>query len=256
MTPAAGKSYPETVNSALFPLLAGPPALPLVRLTLALRDRAEFATAYAGRLEGDGLFVTTPRLRAAGERVRLRVELVSGGTAWSGEAVITRIGREGGRSGFWVRRAPEPAQAPPAPRPPSPQGLSRQPAVRAPSPPLPEPEQILDETSFVALWDDEAEADAPGSRRMPPPLPPARHRPARPDLSGIFCLAEEAGEEDEALLEDPLQGGLLLASAASVDEDPVNAPAGGPGADVDEEWIEGGIASLELPPEDEGFELL
>jgi hypothetical protein len=264
MTHAGGKSYRENVNDEAFSRDGQTrPALPLVRLTLALRDPAEFEAAHAARLDGEGLFVTTLRVRAAGERVRLRVELVSGATAWSGEAVVTGAGRERGRTGFWVRRAPAPSLTPP----PLPRAVPARLSLRATPPPaLSEPAR--DETSFEALWSDdvtpvaapEAPAAAPApapARSGPPPLPGARRTPSRPDLSAIFHEAEPAEADEDALLEDPLQGGLPLPDPEPYAFEVPTAPMAVPRRDVpqpDEEWIEGGIASLELPPEDEVLE--
>lgn len=167
----------------------GAAGLPLVRLTLAVRDLAEFQATYAARLEREGLFVTTARARAAGERVRLRVELMSGATAWIGEAVVTGAARDGGRSGFWVRRAlpAEPAPAEPAPA---------QPALR-------------------------------------PVLTPPRGTPSRPDLSAIFDAPED-GDDGPLDADDAIIGELTGATPLPAD---------------DAEFIEGGLASMEIEDE-------
>jgi hypothetical protein len=267
MTVRRREAYRGSVQEKALPGRAGLAGggLPLVRLTLALRDAAEFEASCAGRLEKDGLFVTTPRTREAGERVRLRVELVSGATVFSGEVVVTGAGREGGRTGFWVRHAPGPALTPPpmpamtpppiaAPTPAAgptlgPPARSLTPPPRAAPTPTPPPRAaapsppvapVDDETSFAGVLtvddDDVIAIPSPTPVAAPPPLP-ARRSPSRPDLSAIF-----AEEDDDVLLEDPLHGGLPLGH-------PVPVAAGG-----DEEWVEGGLASMELTSDDEGLD--
>jgi len=118
--------------------------LALVKLKLACNDVLEYDGQRAGEIARHGVFVPSHRQRAAGERVRLEIELLDGTCAYSGLAVV--VGPEpGAREGYRVvlelpadsgAPTPPPLPTPAATRTPTP------PPLRTPTPP-PVPVQSL-----------------------------------------------------------------------------------------------------------------
>ncbi len=84
-------------------------ALPLVRMTLACRDRDEFLREFLPQYRVQGVFVPG-RVRPVGERIRFKIELLDCSAGFSGEAVVASHVRRGSESGMRVRlEAPEAA---------------------------------------------------------------------------------------------------------------------------------------------------
>jgi hypothetical protein len=194
------------------------PNLPLVRLKLACADVLEYDRERAGEIARDGVFVPSRRQRAAGERVRLTIELLDGTYAYTGLAVV--VGEEPGpREGYRVLLEPaaeggvpaparipvqsmaealfdDLAPAPPVPVSPPARRTPLQQPQRAPSP-TPPPIRAPTPPPIRALTPPPTPAPTP----TPAPLPPPRL--ARTPVAVLGKLRSPPADEEPELIHLP-----------------------------------------------------